>query len=263
MQTLTEEVGIVLGITLMLTTITFFIVFFIIISQNHYHKYLREKVEMKNIFNQELLKAQLEIKEQTLNHISQEIHDNIGQVLSLVKLNLNTIEPENSLLADHKIQNSKELVAKAIHDLRSLSKSLNTNYISQLKFSELIQFQLDLIKRSGNYQTELIILGLENDLPSQNQVIVFRIAQEILNNIIKHAKAINIKIFLEYSSNLFLMKIYDNGIGFDITETSSKSIHEKGTGIGNMYNRANLIGGKLEVESRLQQGSTVILTLPI
>jgi signal transduction histidine kinase len=96
-------------------------------------------------FQQTLLQSQLEIQEQTLKNISQEIHDNIGQALTLVKLNLNTMDFDLNEQSNQKIITSKELISKAINDLRDLSRSLNTDIIADLGLQNAIEQELILV----------------------------------------------------------------------------------------------------------------------
>jgi two-component system, NarL family, sensor kinase len=260
MQAIAGEIQIVVSITLLLFLITSFIVVFIFVHQSQYHKYIQDKEEMKNTFQQEILKAQLEMKEQTLHTVSQEIHDNIGQILSLVKLNLHTVLLEEDNPANAKITVTKELVGKAIQDLRNLSKTLNTEHIVHLKLSEVLRIELDMIQKTGLYTTQLKVKGSERPLDPQKQLILFRIAQETFNNILKHAKAQSIQVWLDYLPEQLTMRIQDNGAGF---ERSSGSGTEKGTGLNNMYHRARLIGAEFEVNSQLGKGTLTRLTLPI
>ena len=87
---------------------------------------MREKEQLKVDFEKQILESKLEIQEQTFRNISQEIHDNIGQVLSLAKLTINTMDVNDTTILKTKIDNSKSLVGKAIEDLRNLSRNLNT-----------------------------------------------------------------------------------------------------------------------------------------
>jgi two-component system NarL family sensor kinase len=263
MQAIAGEIQIVSAITLLLLLITSFIVAFIFIHQNQYHKYIRDKEEMKNTYQQEILKAQLEMKEQTLLTISQEIHDNIGQILSLVKLNLSTIPLTDGNPAAAKITATKELVGKAIQDLRNLSKSLNTEYVTQQKLSESLQFELELIQKTGLYTTNLQVHGNETTFDAPKQLIIFRIAQEVLNNIIKHAKAQRISVALDYQPDNPTLRIEDDGSGFDTVALQVRGAQDKGTGIGNMYYRAKLIGADFSIESQPGQGTSILLSLPI
>ncbi|MBC7920156.1 MAG: sensor histidine kinase [Ferruginibacter sp.] len=262
MQSIAGEVPIVIAITLLLLLITAFVVVFFFIYQHQYHTHLQEKEDMQNTYQQELLKAQLEMKEQTLHTISQEIHDNIGQILSLVKLNLSAVLLEDDNPAARKIMDTKDLVSKAIQDLRNLSKTLNTEYISHQKLSESLQFELDLIQKSGLYETNLRVDGAERPFDPQKQLIIFRIAQEILNNIIKHARARRIAIVLNYRPDSLNVSIEDDGAGFDASALPQANGHEKGTGIGNVYHRAKLIGADFVINSHLGKGTLAHLSLP-
>jgi signal transduction histidine kinase len=262
MQAITGDIQIVIGLTLFLLLITSFIVAFVFYHQQQYHKFLQEKEEMKNLYQQEILKAQLEMKEQTLHNISQEIHDNIGQILSLVKLNLNTVRLEEGSLAGEKVMVSKDLVGKAIQDLRNLSKRLNTEHVSHQLLSASLQVELDLVQRTGLYKTCLRVQGPEKAIDPQKQLIIFRIAQEALQNIIKHAKARNISVKLDYQPDRLVMSIEDDGAGFQTAHLQVPQAPSKGTGIRNMYHRAKLIGAQFALESQPGQGTRSHLSLP-
>ncbi len=115
-----------------------FIVYFIILYRNRQLKNKKEQDEREAAYRQELLKTQLEIQEQTFEYVSKEIHDNITQVLSFVKLSLgtigNTLEPDKKA----KVNESRELIAQSINDLRDLSKSLSFEHISSLGLAKTI-----------------------------------------------------------------------------------------------------------------------------
>lgn len=115
--------------TVVILTLCIFIVanflLYYIKRKNHF----RQQANLEEKYEKEILATQLEIQEQTFKNISQEIHDNIGQALTLAKLNLNTMSAEDTSELKQKIINSKELVSKAINDLRDLSRSLNTDYV--------------------------------------------------------------------------------------------------------------------------------------
>ena len=240
-------------------------ILFIVIFFNYYRKKQRkniiEKEELKTKFNEEILRAQLEIQEQTLINISQEIHDNIGQVLSLAKLNLATTDLNKPEALYQKIDDSKNLVAKAIQDLRDLSKSLNTDYVIEMGLARSIEYELEMIKKSGVFQTNFEIEGQVYKIEPQKELILFRIVQEVLNNIIKHSKATNIIAKQDYKPGLFSMQIIDNGDGFDLKALKENS--KFGLGIKNMHNRAKLIGADFQINSIIGKGTTASLSLPV
>jgi signal transduction histidine kinase len=260
---MSEVAIIIITGTLLLLLAASFVTSFLFLYQRRQHAYIQEKEELRNVYQKELLKAQLEMKEQTLYTVSQEIHDNIGQILSLVKLNLNTVVLEdNRSQAAQKISTTKELVSKAIQDLRNLSKTLNSEHVSHQKLSHSLQFELDLIGRTGIYTTKLQVEGTEKSLDPQKQLILFRIVQESLNNIIKHAQAQHISIILHYLNNRLMLTIQDDGKGFEKVNLQERNGHEKGTGLRNMYNRAQLIGASFDITSTPGKGTSVQLSLP-
>ncbi|MEK6479514.1 histidine kinase [Catalinimonas sp. 4WD22] len=259
MQAIAGEIQIVIAATTFLLLVTSFIIAFIFIHQNQHHKYVRDKKEIENNYKQEILKAQLEMKEQTLNTLSQEIHDNIGQVLSLAKLNLSTLQQQGNEQFEEKIKTTKELISKSIQDLRSLSKSLNSEFILKQNLPQAIERELDYINKTGLYTTEITTEGDLKVLDDQKKLILFRISQEILSNIIKHAAAKKITVRFDFKEEELLIYFQDDGIGFDFILAKEKA----GTGLGNIIHRARLIGANINFTTPShQQGTLIIITLP-
>ena len=217
--------------------------------QNRTRKHLLEVQDLKNIYQQEILKAQLEMQEQTFQTISQEIHDNIGQILSLIRLNISTIKTEENSPSERKVITSKELLDQAIEDLRDLSKRLNTEYVSRQSLAELLRFQLNLIQKTGLYETILEVHGEERPLNAEKKLIIFRIAQEALNNVLKHAQAKDISVLLMYLPAKIILSIKDDGKGF------SPELAQKSLGLQNMAHRASLIGASFTLQSKQDEGT--------
>src|SRR5215203_7154622 len=197
-------IAIISGVILFLMLISF-IVSFVIINKRKKQALLLEKYQLISFHEQTLLQTQLEIQEQTLKNISQEIHDNIGQALSLAKLNLNTIPATNDEVLQQKILNSKELVSKAIVDLRDLSRSLDTDYVQEMGLQRAIEYELEMIKKTGTVETSMIVEGSLFRLEKQKELILFRIVQETFNNILKHAGAKNINVNINYGVTSFTL----------------------------------------------------------
>ena len=231
-------------------------VFFLLFFQA-YKRRLVNNIKKISQLNEEILRSQLEIQEQTLKNISQEIHDNIGQLLSLTKLNLATADIEQKETARQKIDNSHQLVSKAIVDLRNLSRSLDTDHISEKGLEASIAFELELIEKTGKHKTEFKVEGNVVKPDKQKELILFRIVQECFNNIIKHADANAIKVFMVYGADSVSITITDNGKGFNM------EISETGLGLRNMSNRAKLIGAEFSINSIPGDGTRIGILLPI
>jgi signal transduction histidine kinase len=234
---------------------------FLFLYRNRHRRLLREREQLKLSYERELLKSQLEIQEQTFRHISQEIHDNIGQTLSLAKLNLATMDPSQPAGLEQKITDSKKLVSQAIHDLRNLSHGLNTDYIADMGLSRAIEHELEMIRKSGRYDTLFETEGAPYLIDKQRELIIYRILQETLNNILKHAASQKIIIHLRYSPEELTLSITDNGKGFDLTPLNNDT--SRGLGIKNMHNRARLMGAGFQISSTLGAGTSVIVSVPL
>ncbi|MBD0254228.1 MAG: hypothetical protein ICV83_00805 [Cytophagales bacterium] len=222
---------------------------------------MHEKTALKEAFAQEILKAQLEMQEQTFRTISQEIHDNIGQVLSLVRLQISTVNPIDLAATEQKITSSKELLDQALDDLRNLSKQLNPEHVGSHPLSGLLRTQLNIIQKAGLHETHFEMHGEETPLDPGKKLIVFRIAQEALNNVLKHAAARHISVVLMYLPDKSLLSIKDDGQGFEIPPAPDAL--PGGLGMRNMAYRATLIGARFHVQSHPADGTLIQLTLPI
>jgi signal transduction histidine kinase len=203
------------------------------------------------------------MQEQTFRTISQEIHDNIGQVLSLVRLQISTVNPIDLSATEQKITSSKELLDQALDDLRNLSKQLNPEHVGSHPLSGLLRSQLDIIRKAGLHETHFEMHGEETPLDPGKKLIVFRIAQEALNNVLKHAAARNISVVLMYLPDKTLLSINDDGRGFETSASPDPDALPGGLGMRNMAYRAGLIGAQFHVQSNPADGTLVQLTLPM
>ncbi len=233
------------------------LVIYITVYNKRKKKHIEEKEHLKTIFEQELLKTQIEVQEQTLSNVGREIHDNITQVLSFVKLNLALAGNLNSETQQKKITESRDLIARAINDLRHLSKSLNFEHIMQHGLLNALQTEADRINNSGIIQINLRIEGESYSLGADRELVFFRIFQEALNNTLKHAAATRINITLQYSEQLFNLTIQDDGMGFLPNELTGNF----GSGLKNMENRVAMIGASSSLYTSPGKGTSINITL--
>lgn len=217
---------------------------------------------MRFNYQKTLLQSQLEIQEQTLKNISQEIHDNIGQALSLAKLNMNTMLPVSDDRLYQKIINSKELISKAISDLRDLSRSLDTDYVKEMGLQRAIEYELEIMQKTETIETNIQVEGTVVRLDKQKELILFRIIQETFHNIIKHAEAKLLLVDVLYEQDQLTLKIVDDGKGMDINPAMRESEQKTGLGLRNMKNRAKLIGADFLIDSTPRKGTKVQIVLP-
>jgi signal transduction histidine kinase len=239
------------------------IILLVFIYQKKQIHYVREKEQLKIDFERQILESKLEIQEQTFKNISQEIHDNIGQVLSLVKLTINTMQTADPQVLEQKIESSKELITKAIKDLRNLSKSLNTDYVKDMGLLRSVEYELEMLQHASAIKVDLRIEGEPYRLEHKKELIIFRIFQEVLQNIIKHASATAILVEFNFDSRNFYLQISDNGSGFQPQSLTATDARQQPSGLGlrNMEHRAKLIEAAFFLDSEPGKGTMIKLIL--
>ena len=260
MDQLSQEVSLIVIASSFFLFIAIGIISLVMVYRRKQVEYVHEQSRMKAAFEKELLEAQLEVQEQTMKHIAQEIHDNIGGTLSLAKLNLNTLSPEKLNSSGEKIANTKELVTKAITDLRTLSKTLHKEAVLSAGLIRAIEMELKLIDKAAVFETSLTINGEPQPIDPQKELILFRTVQEALNNAIKHAAATQIQVRMDFQPALLSLNISDNGQGFQVAAIENDP--ERGLGLRNMKNRTKLIGGELTIAEG-RPGTQIQISLPI
>lgn len=231
---------------ILLLVISVFFLFRIYLKRKN--KLLLEKERMNIEFEQTLLKSQLEIQEHTFNEISREIHDNIGQVLSLVRINVNTLRAPAEA---EKLELMDELLGKAIVDLRNLSHSLDADHIRNKGWTGAVSKLLNDLHKSGKYK---VVISIDEELPelgSDRPIILFRMIQEVINNIIRHADADTIYFNAKKVNGNLEIEINDNGKGFDPGYMSP------GVGLQNLKNRSKMINAGLSINSQHGTGTEV------
>jgi len=215
-------------------------------------KLILEKELMSSRFEQTLLNAKLEIQEQTFSYISSEIHDNVLQILGLARLNLNRMEEDGDV---QKIVLIDQQMGEAIADLRNLSHSLSTDVIRNTGWIKAAQRLLADLEKTGTCK---VSFSAEENLPvleNEKHIILFRMIQEIINNIIKHAKAGHIKFTAGKEPGQIIVAIEDDGKGFEPDKVA------KGAGLQNLESRSAAIGAKMDIESATGSGTRVTIAI--
>ena len=246
-------------------SITFFLVVVLTIVFTvgiRYRKRKKENEDMKVLFEAQLLQSRVEMQEQTLQHVSREIHDNLGQVASLIKINLNTIRPDNIEKTTTKIDDTKELVRRLITDLKLLSTSLNADKVAQNGLVPAIERELELVNKTGHMQASLDVEGSMPVIDPNKVIITYRMFQEILNNALKHADASLFTVHIQVTSAQLILTMKDNGKGYDV-DSMLQANSEAGNGLINLQNRAKVMDGILQMKSEPGKGTETTLTIPL
>ena len=212
---------------------------------------------MGNAFKQEILQTQLETQGYSFNRISQELHDNIGQLLSTTKLLLGMAVMELQNVPDT-LRTAEQTVGKAIQDLRLLSRSLDKEWLHQFNLVENLEAEKERVNAARNIEVEFISQYDKLPLEPEAQVMLFRIVQEALQNSIKHAFPKHIVIQIKSTDNNFELSIEDDGRGFDIESAKKESL-----GLRNMEHRTQLLGGTIEWKPGAEKGTVIVIRIPV
>ncbi|WP_312075323.1 ATP-binding protein [Chryseobacterium sp.] len=257
-----------MGKTELLITVVLFNIFFlgfIVAIMVYIRKYKQRKkeylveIQMKNeIHQKEILATQLEIQESTMKQIGRELHDNIGQKLTLVSLYTQQLLHENKVPdVTDRIEQVSQIINHSIEDLRSLSKTLTDNKIHHNGIVNLIQDEVDLANTLKKCNVSFINDYQEDDLTFEHKSVMLRIIQEFIQNSMKHSECKNINIKLHSDENtLWDLQVRDDGKGFNPSEIKSNGI-----GLTNMKNRAQIIGADFTLTSEKNVGTSLKIVL--
>lgn len=206
----------------------------------------------------ELYNNQQKVQEQTLNHISQEIHDNVGQMLSLVRIQLNLAAQKNDSESEL-ITEAQENIGRAMLDLRDLAKGMSSDRIRLLGLYASVEQESERIRRAGICEVVLTCSGNKIQFEHQRETILFRVLQECLQNVLKHSEAKLVEIHFQYGFKDLEIRIQDNGKGFLLQPASGGY----GLGLMNMQHRIQLMGGEISVSSAPGSGTKIQIRVPI
>jgi two-component system, NarL family, sensor kinase len=253
------------NITTLLLIITFLImlmaVFILFILFLHRKKQLAYQEKIKEIeanYEKNIMQTQLEIQEQTFQHISREIHDNISLSLTLAKLHLHTLDWNDKEKSIDKVDTSIHLLTNSIAELSDISKSLNADIIIQHGLLKAIEDELQRIRLAGLFAVDYELTGTPVYMDNQKELIIFRIIQESFNNIIKHAEADSARLALHYNTVKLIVTIRDDGMGFDATLAGAN----RKAGLKNMETRIKTLKGEMHISSQPGKGTVLSFTIP-
>ena len=245
--------------TFLILCMSAFIIVTVFIQRKKQITYLENLFNIQAIYEKNLLNTQLEIQEQTFQHISREIHDNINLSLTLAKLHLNTFDWNDIEKSEMKLESSVNLLGSSISQLSDISKSLNSDIIIQHGLLKALAEELDRIRKVELFKIEFVVKGNTIFMDSNKELIIFRIIQEAFNNIIKHAKATLVELNLDYTQEQLQIHIVDNGRGFNIERNKNRG----NAGLKNMETRVKILNGEMQVFSSAESGTNLIFTIPI
>lgn len=242
----------------------FLFVLFIVAILSYVWRYKRKKREHTNaiqnqqdLHHKELLSIQLEMQQKTMQEIGREIHDNIGQKLTLASLYIQNLLYENKKLENtESIENIGSIINDSLADLRQLSKTLTDDSIATKSIVTLLQIECQKINKLKKcwFTYDSAIQDIEVKYHTKSMLL--RIAQEFIHNSLKHAQCESITVNINLKSEFIVLELADDGCGFDVNQN-----HSLGIGLHNIKKRTESIGGQFQLQST-SSGTQLIIKLP-
>lgn len=218
--------------------------------------------EQVHILSQQLMKAQ----EAERQRISRNLHDLVGQDLSALKIGLDTLFDDQHEVYpawSQKVAEFSEIVKGTIMTIRDLAYSLRPTNLDQLGLAKTIHQYCEEFSNSAKVKVDLFVAGIDDlEIDSDTEIILYRLIQEGLKNVQKHADATHATIRLLASFPNIILRIEDNGKGFDIENRLVSAVNEKRMGLKGMEERVAFLGGKIRIQSSLIQGTKIFIEIP-
>ena len=221
-------------------------------------RYLQEQVLItEKQKKKDVVDAVIGAQEKERNELSAELHDNVNQLLAASILYLKTAQKQE-VIDENLISQSLDYVQKAVDELRNISRNLTPAELKMNGLAAALKVFSEKLYIPKDFEIKLIIGELDETKINQSlKLAIYRIVQEVINNILKHATATEVSIYLCIDADTLKLTVTDNGKGFDLLSIN------KGLGITNIYNRAENFGGAAEIISSPGKGCTWHITIPV
>lgn len=226
---------------------------------------LRREVEFaqeRQQLERQRAQAVLDAEEAERRRIGADLHDGVGQLLSVVKLGLGSLREDLALTASQQSQFGEaiELVDESVREVRGISHNLLPNALIKRGLARAVREFLDVVDHAGRIRVHLELLGFDTGrLPSTTESTLYRVIQELVQNIIKHAQATEMTIQLVRHEAEVTLLVEDNGVGFDPAALGP----DAGIGLRNIESRVAYLGGSLQVDARPGRGAIITANVPV
>ncbi|MBS1614921.1 MAG: hypothetical protein JST06_02270 [Bacteroidetes bacterium] len=213
----------------------------------------------QNNFKRRTLEARVEEQEKTVNEISRNLHDDVAQHLSLIQMKLNHMSRMSIDQIEDDVQKATKALTEVMIDVRHISHTLSSDWLRDRGLIGAITEDIEHINATDQIHCRILVEGNDYEMKDDVERAIFRITKEVINNMFKHSKASVFTIRMDYQPDLFTLHFTDNGRGFN-PQVLNK---DRGVGLLNLHSRAELLGGKLKIDSAPNKGCDIVLTLPV
>lgn len=209
---------------------------------------------------QKMMQAELESQESERRKLAADLHDSIGGMLSTIRVGITTVA--RALPDPHAIDETKQMLDDTISSVRRISRDLMPSTLEKFGLTHALRELCERVEATAKIKIAFSENGDIHQLDPQRALMIFRIAQELLNNAIKHAQASNVEVKLSTTEKIELI-VQDDGIGFDAEYYKHDISGNKGLGLYSIENRSRLLGGQVVFANKKPKGSKTILIAPL
>ncbi|MCY2685948.1 AAA family ATPase [Salinimicrobium sp. TH3] len=221
--------------------------------------------ENTNLLNKQLklqernrIEAVIESQEKERQRIAEELHDSLGQILALTRINLSRIQPTDTASENEELlKNISDLIDESCEEVRSISHNLMPPDLNNRGIADILQKLIAKNRVVNGIEYKFYAERLESEPSAACKFTLYRVLQEIIQNIIKHASATKVNVSLTETGDLLHLLVEDNGKGFDTSVTGF------GLGLKNIYSRIKLLNGYLDIDSSINSGTVFNITIPL
>jgi signal transduction histidine kinase len=230
---------------------------------------LWEELKQRDALRGQLLEQAIAAQEEERRHIARELHDRTGQALTSLLVWLRALEAEADgtgelVLSPARLQELKAIVADTLDGVRDLALELRPSVLDDLGLVPALQRYVHTCHERHHLAIDFQTLGLEGvRLPPPVETALYRIAQEALTNVVQHAGASQVSLLLEACAGAVVMIVEDNGCGFEVDQFTHGPPDGRWLGLSGMWERAELLGGRLTIESAPGDGTAVFVEIPL
>lgn len=227
---------------------------------------VKNRAEIEKKINQQKFRSVLilEGQEEERKRLAMDIHDGIGQMLTSLKFQIESIDLSDNQKASAKIKELELLIKDVIREVRKVTFNLKPTVLGDFGLQAALNVFVQEIGKLTDIKLTYKTSGEIDRLPQKIENNIFRIIQEAINNAIKYSQADEITVELSQTNDELKVMVSDNGKGFDTTLVDARNMNiESGRGFFNMYERTEYVNGQLVIDTQPEKGTTVMLKIPI
>ena len=204
----------------------------------------------------------LEVQEQERRHLARELHDEIGQILSTISMNLHADMGLCRCNSGVRFEDSIKIVDHAIHQIHNLSLDLRPSMLDDLGLIAALKLYANRQSETGNFTVNFVVESTGARLPAELEITCYRVVQEALTNVVRHAHAKQVEIEFRQQESSVQLVVRDDGIGFNRDAVRQGAVRGESFGVLGMEERVAILGGNIEINSRPGQGTVIIVGFP-